>query len=106
MTGTARPAYSTSDAEYASHAARLQIRPHDGYPLIRSGRTSAGTRCNPPKAGTAFCALQPPSPALGRDLRSPDCDDITTATTTDLTTARIRHRRVLGGLIHEYERAA
>jgi hypothetical protein len=28
------------------------------------------------------------------------------ATITDLTAARIRRRRVLGGLIHEYERAA
>jgi hypothetical protein len=37
--------------------------------------------------------------------RPPDCDD-TTAEVTDLAMARIRHRKVLGGLIHEYERAA
>jgi putative transposase len=45
-------------------------------------------------------------PHRARNLRPPDCDDITMATTTDLTAARVRRRRVLGGLIHEYERAA
>ena len=45
-------------------------------------------------------------PHRARNLRPPDCDDITMASTTDLTTARIRRRKVLGGLIHEYERAA
>jgi transposase InsO family protein len=45
-------------------------------------------------------------PHRARNLRLPDRDDITMATTTDLTTARIRCRKVLGGLIHEYERAA
>jgi hypothetical protein len=34
-----------------------------------------------------------------RNLRPPDCDDITMATTTDLAVVRIRRRRVLGGLI-------
>ena len=45
-------------------------------------------------------------PHRARNLRPPDCDDITMATTTDLAAATIRRRRVLGGLIHEYERAA
>ena len=45
-------------------------------------------------------------PHRSRDLRPPDGDDITTAEIADLTTARIRRRRVLGGLINEYERAA
>src|SRR6266702_5753631 len=45
-------------------------------------------------------------PHRARNLRPPDCNDITMATTTDLTAAKIRRRRVLGGLIHEYERAA
>jgi hypothetical protein len=45
-------------------------------------------------------------PHRARKLRPPDCDDIAMATTTGLATARIRRRRVLGGLIHEYERAA
>jgi putative transposase len=45
-------------------------------------------------------------PHRARNLRPPDCADITMATTTDLTAARIRRREVLGGLIHEYERAA
>jgi hypothetical protein len=45
-------------------------------------------------------------PHRARNLRPLDCDDITMATTTDLTAARIRRRKVLGGLIHEYERAA
>jgi putative transposase len=45
-------------------------------------------------------------PHRARDLRPPDCDDISMAEIADLTTARIRRRRVLGGLINEYERAA
>jgi hypothetical protein len=32
--------------------------------------------------------------------------DITTATVTGLAAARIRRRKTLGGLIHEYEQAA
>jgi putative transposase len=44
-------------------------------------------------------------PHRARNLRPPDCGDITTAPVADLT-ARIRRRKVLGGLIHEYERAA
>jgi putative transposase len=45
-------------------------------------------------------------PHRARSLRPPDCDGTTMAAITDLTTARIRRRRVLGGLIHEYDRAA
>jgi putative transposase len=44
-------------------------------------------------------------PHRARNLRPPDCDD-TIAAIIDLTTARVRRRRVLGGLISEYERAA
>ena len=44
-------------------------------------------------------------PHRGRDLRPPDHDSIA-ALVTDLATARIQRRKVLGGLIHEYERAA
>jgi hypothetical protein len=44
-------------------------------------------------------------PHRARNLRPPDRADIT-APVTDLTTAQIRRRKVLGGLIHEYERAA
>ena len=45
-------------------------------------------------------------PHRARNLRPPDCADITAVAVTDLTTAKIRRRKVLGGLIHEYERAA
>ena len=45
-------------------------------------------------------------PHRARNLRPPDCDDITMSQVTDLATARIRRHNVLGGLIHEYERAA
>jgi len=45
-------------------------------------------------------------PHRARNLRAPDHDDGITAPVTDLTAARIRHGKVLGGLIHEYERAA
>ncbi|MDQ2816343.1 MAG: transposase, partial [Actinomycetota bacterium] len=44
-------------------------------------------------------------PHRARSLRPPDGDSIT-APVTDLETAGIRRRRVLGGLIHEYEQAA
>jgi hypothetical protein len=39
----------------------------------------------------------------GRNLRPPDCDAITVAATSDLAAARIQRRRVLGGLINEYQ---
>jgi putative transposase len=45
-------------------------------------------------------------PHRARNLRPPDCDDITTIAVTDLTKVKTRRRKVLGGLIHEYERAA
>ena len=45
-------------------------------------------------------------PHWARNLRPPDCDDIAMAVITDVATAGIRRRRVLGGLINEYERAA
>jgi putative transposase len=45
-------------------------------------------------------------PHRARNLRPPDCGDITTAPVADLATARIRRHEVLGGLIHEYKRAA
>ena len=44
-------------------------------------------------------------PHRARDPRPPD-GDMTTAGIAGLTTARIRRRRVLGGLINEHERAA
>ena len=45
-------------------------------------------------------------PHRARNLRPPDHDPGTPAPATILTTARIRRRKVLGGLIHEYQRAA
>jgi transposase InsO family protein len=45
-------------------------------------------------------------PHRARRLRPPDSDDITTAAVTDMATARVRRRRVLGGLINEYREAA
>jgi transposase InsO family protein len=45
-------------------------------------------------------------PHRARDLRPPDSDDIPTAPATDLTTVGIWRRRVLGGVINEYRRAA
>jgi hypothetical protein len=45
-------------------------------------------------------------PHRARNLRPPDSDDTPAAPATDLTTARIRRQRVLGGLINEYQQAA
>jgi transposase InsO family protein len=45
-------------------------------------------------------------PHRARNLRPPDHNDSSTVPVTDLAVARIRRRKVLGGLIHEYERAA
>jgi putative transposase len=44
-------------------------------------------------------------PHRARDLRPPAAADLTPAVIADLTTPQIR-RRVPGGLINEYERAA
>jgi transposase InsO family protein len=45
-------------------------------------------------------------PHRGRNLRPPDHDGSNTAPVIDLATARIQRRKVLCGLIHEYQRAA
>jgi hypothetical protein len=46
-------------------------------------------------------------PHRARDLRPPDHDGTDSATpVTSLATARARGHGILGGLIHEYERAA
>ena len=45
-------------------------------------------------------------PHRARNLRPPDHDNSTPAPITDFTAARIRRRKILGGLIHEYEQAA
>ena len=45
-------------------------------------------------------------PHRARNLRPPDYDATITATVTGLATARIRRRKVLGGLVHECEQAA
>ena len=45
-------------------------------------------------------------PHRARNLRLPDRDEVVTAAVTDLGAAPIRRRKVLGGLIREYERAA
>jgi hypothetical protein len=45
-------------------------------------------------------------PHRARELRPTDAGDTATAPVTDLAAARIRRRNLLGGLIHEYERAA
>jgi putative transposase len=43
-------------------------------------------------------------PHRSRNLRPPDGGDGIAASVTDLATARILRRKVLGGLIHEYGR--
>jgi hypothetical protein len=45
-------------------------------------------------------------PHRASNLRPPDHDGSSTAPVIELAAARIRRRQVLGGLIHEYERAA
>jgi len=44
--------------------------------------------------------------SIARTGRPPDSGDNVAVPVTNLTTARIRRRMVLGGLIHEYQRAA
>jgi len=51
-------------------------------------------------------ARQTSSTPQARDLRPPRPSEITPAAITDLTTAKIRRRWVLGGLINEYVQAA
>ena len=45
-------------------------------------------------------------PHRARNLRPPSTDTSTASAITDLTTAKMRRRRILGGLINQYERAA
>ena len=45
-------------------------------------------------------------PHRARNLRPPDSAEAIPAAITDLAAAPIRRRKVLGGLIHEYQRAA
>jgi transposase InsO family protein len=45
-------------------------------------------------------------PHRARDLRPPDAEVIVPAVIADLATLTMRRRRVLGGLINEYERSA
>jgi hypothetical protein len=45
-------------------------------------------------------------PHHARSLRTPDIDDTTTIPITDLTTTRIRQRKISDGLINEYRRTA
>jgi putative transposase len=45
-------------------------------------------------------------PHRARNLRPPDCAGAAVAPVTDLATTRVRRQEVLGGLIHEYQRAA
>jgi hypothetical protein len=45
-------------------------------------------------------------PHRARNLRPPDSQDVTTAVVSDMRTAEIRRRKVLGGLINEYQRTA
>lgn len=45
-------------------------------------------------------------PHRARNLRPQDGYGVTTTATPDLAIARIHRRRVLGGLINEYQRAA
>ena len=45
-------------------------------------------------------------PHRARNLRPPDSDEVTMTAISDLAVARIRRRRVLGGVINEYQRAA
>lgn len=45
-------------------------------------------------------------PHRARNLRPPDAGDTATAPLTNLATALIRRRNILGGLVYEYERAA
>jgi putative transposase len=54
-------------------------------------------------AGIEAVKIPPQSPSANA---APDHDDGTTAPVADLAMARIRRRKVLGGLIHEYEPAA
>jgi len=53
-----------------------------------------------------YAALHQHRPHRALNLVPTSSDDLTRATTTDVTTAKIRRYRVLGGLINQYERAA
>jgi hypothetical protein len=90
-----------ADPEPADGPAGARLRVP--FPGPRPGPGSSpgrSTRCGPPP-GIEVVKV-PPHQA--RNLRPPDSDDIPTSSTTDITTARIRRQRVLGGVINEYQR--
>ena len=74
----------------------------------RGHRPDADRRAAAPAGGPGRVrrALQPASPAPGQEPAATGLRRHHHAPVTDLATARIRRHKVLGGLIHEYERAA
>jgi hypothetical protein len=76
----------------------VSARPRRPHQRIRENRIEA-------QLSTSGRVLEPDT-HRARNLRPPDCDDITTIAVTDLTTVETRRRKIMGGLIHEYERAA
>jgi len=70
---------------------------------------SAPTGCLSPGHGTcawSWMNTPPITTSVARTGRPPDYDDSATGPVIDLVTARIRRQKILGGLIHEYQRAA
>jgi len=76
-------------------------------PLVRATRLLiAGTRHLRAVLDEYVAHYNQHRPHRARNLRPPDGDSMAADATTDLTAARIQRRKVLGGLISEYQRAA
>jgi hypothetical protein len=96
----------------------LADKPAHGYELRNSFEQAVGDQWGGLNIGHLYQILERLSrdeyaahynrhrPHRARSLRPPDGDDTALTPVTDLATARIRRREVLGGLIREYERAA
>jgi putative transposase len=79
-----------------------------GHSTVRGHRPDAHLRATAPAGnpGRVHRALLPAPAAPSRNLRPPGSAEGVPAAITDLTTAKLRRQRVLGGLINEYGQAA
>ena len=106
--GAGRRGNRGSEDPAAQPADKRLFRTLGAHSTVRVHRPDAHRRVTAPATVLDEYALpyNQRRPHRARNLRPPDYDDSATGPVIDLATARIRRKKVLGGLIHEYQRAA